>query len=342
MSRFLSVLDRSALEGVSPEALSRDSGIPLHRLTQLLAHEVSPTLYEVGEIASVLSIDPMYVVRERPAVLVQRLSSEDQADLSRLLEVFDLHVAAFSMELGQSIEGFPAGTPRAARQAGEGLARQHRLGVWSLDEPDRLFDLAEQTLRIPILVWPVAHAPFGATLRLYDTLAIWVNSAGVPGSQQRFTLAHELGHINLRHVTATRIEPTDSLESVGHRLPVRSQPLAAAEKQAQAFAGGLLYDRERLDAVWDGEVSGPSVARVAASLGISYEAAKTALKIHHPRDLPGLDSILADWSAGRAFNAAGLSLVFDEFLSGVGRTRVPEVLEDGDVLEMALRSVTNT
>src|SRR5690606_2966797 len=127
----------------------------------------------------------------------RRDSGVDHAPMDRLLEVFDRHVSAFRKELAQETPpSFPVTKSWRARIAGEKWAALHDL-TWQTGKPDPLIEQIENELGIPVLVYPVEGAPFGATLLLNGTVAIWVNSHDVPGSQQRFTLAHELGHILL-------------------------------------------------------------------------------------------------------------------------------------------------
>jgi Zn-dependent peptidase ImmA (M78 family) len=328
------VLDPSLLGDVSPDELSSHSGIPVERLQRLLAREASPTIFELGEIADALSVNPMYLIRARPAVAAQRGSGFENADLGDLLVAFDLHVAAYSKELGQPAPiGFPTNSAKGARTSGETWAARYLIRSFDITSPDPLIQSIEETLRIPVLIWPVPQGPFGATVYLDGTLAIWINSAGVPGSQQRFTLAHELGHIMLRHVEATRVEPDTTPDLAA---TTGSPARQTAEQHASAFAGGVLCDYDRLIVAWDGEISPVSVARVAAHLGISYEASIVALKTHLRRKVSGIDQSARQWSVSRAFEAAQLGETFELFQAQRNRRRVPGNLDRGDVLEMVL------
>ena len=58
MSRLIQVLDPTVVGEVAPDELSERSGIPLKRRNELLEHHDSPSIYELGEIAQALSVNP--------------------------------------------------------------------------------------------------------------------------------------------------------------------------------------------------------------------------------------------------------------------------------------------
>lgn len=331
----MSMLDRNLLGNASPSQVSEQTGIPVDRLERLFAGSEVPNLLEIGEIADALSINPMYLARTRPSIAAHRDSGVDDANLNDLLERFDYHVAAYRQELSQEpvAEAFPAKRSWGARTHGEKWAQRNVVEWHGHESPDPLIQAIEDRLRIPILIWPVPSAPFGATLRLHNTLAIWVNSHNVPASQQRFTLAHELGHIMLRHVEQSRIEQArspDEASSVG------SKAQQTLEEHANAFAGGVLYDYGRVSQFWDGNASPISVARIAAGLGISYDAASVAMSIHLKRQVQGIRDTARQTSAAEAFEHANASPLFDWFEQLRGRRRVPAVIEHSDLLRQSL------
>lgn len=339
MSRFSQVLDPSLLGEVSPAELSEQSGIPLQRLTALLENDEAPSVFELGEIAEALSTNPSYLIRPRPSVVARRDSGVDNAVMDTLLERFDLHVEAYSFELNQPevAEAFPAKDSWGARAAGKHWAKRNG-ALWAgFEFSDPLLEAIETKLRIPVLIWPVPEAPFGATLRLDDVLAIWVNSHDVPGTQQRFTLAHELGHILLRHAATTHVEETTTPEAA---TLVGSTEQRIREGHANASAGGALYDYERIRSHWDGETSPESVAQVAASLGISFEAALVGMKIHLKKAVTGIDRSARALQPYEAFRSAGYSSYVDWYFSLVNQKRVPGVLAHSDLLEQALNALT--
>lgn len=338
MSRFTHVIDPSLLGELAPSELSDRSGIPLERIKVLLDNEDDPSVFELGEIADVLSINPSYLIRPRPSVVARRDSGIDNAAMDALLERFDLHVEAYSAELAQPevAEAFPAKNSWGARASGNGWATRHD-AIWMGTESDPLIDVVETDLRIPVLIWPVPEAPFGATLRLNDDLAMWVNSHGVPGTQQRFTLAHELGHILLRHADTTHVESTTTPE----RAPTVGSPdRREQEEHANAFAGGALYNYERIHSYWDGGTSPESVAHVAANLGISFEAALVGMKIHLKKAVSGIDRSARIVQPHEAFRSAGYGAYVDWYQELIDQRRVPDGLPHNDLLKRALDSLT--
>lgn len=334
------MLDPTLFGEVAPADLAERTGIPVERLRELIDRSGSPSIYELGQLADALSTNPTYLIRPRPSLIALRDSGVDNAELNALLEQFDLHVEAYSAELAQPevVESFPAKNPWGARSAGSGWASRHGVLWAGVDRPDPLVEVVEAVHRIPILIWPVPDAPFGATLHLNDTLAIWVNSHDVPGTQQRFTLAHELGHIMLRHTDIARVEQTDSAESAPS---VGDAVQRQREEYANAFAGGVLYDHDRITAHWDGETSPVSVAHTAANLGLSFEAALVGMKIHLGGKVFGIEASARTVQPYEAFRTAGYGDYVDWYYSLLGQRRIPAILEHHDLLEQALARLTN-
>lgn len=335
MTRLPTVLDPAILADVDLPAFAEASGIPVERLEEISAG-ADPSIYELGEIADLVGERPAYLIRSRPAVVARRDSGINNAAMDELLERFDQHTSAFRYELGQPPHpGFPVTSGWRARVAGEKWAGMHDL-AWPDDGSDPLVDVVEQEMRIPVLFYPAAEAPFGATLFLHDTLAIWVNTHETPGSQQRFTLAHELGHIMLRHLGKTLIEKGNSAEQAPIAVTAEQRSL---ETQANGYAGGVLYDRDRILAHWDGDQTPVSIARVAGGLGISYEAAAVALDIHLKNEMPNAKGIASRSSASDAFRTAGLGSFVDWYESCRDAKRLPQNLERLDLLEQAFATL---
>lgn len=338
MTRLSTVLDPAVLAEADLPTLAKTSGIPLPRLEEISAG-ADPSIYELGEIAEAVGERPAYLIRPRPAVVARRDSGVDNAAMDRLLESFDRHVSAFRKELGQEPPpSFPVSSGWRARVAGEKWAALHDLAWQGDTDNDPLFHVIEDQLRIPVLVYPVPEAPFGATLLLYDTVAIWVNSQNVPGSHQRFTLAHELGHIMLRHLDVTRIEQTSSPDAAPR---VGSPEQRIREEHANNYSGGVLYDRARLLTHWDGEQTPISIARIAAGLGISYEAAIVAVKVHMKEEMPEAETMAHTATPAQAFRSAGLGQYVGWYEGRRSTTRFPRNLERLDLLEQAVARVAN-
>lgn len=339
MTRFSTVLERSVIAEADLPALSESSGIPLERLQAIVNGGEDPSIYELGEIAEAAGESPAYLIRPRPAVVARRDSGVNHAPMERLLEIFDRHVAAFRKELAQGPPpSFPVTRGWRARVAGEKWAALHDITWRGGDNPDPLIEQIEKELRIPVLVYPVEGAPFGATLLLNGTVAIWVNSFGVPGSQQRFTLAHELGHIMLRHMDVTRIELAGSPEEAPK---VGTPEQRTREEHANAYAGGVLYDQKQVLEYWGQDRSPVGIARIAAGLGISYEAAIVAAKVHLKQEMPDVEAAARALTPAQAFRAADAGEYVDWYESTRTAERLPQILERVDLLEQALRRHTN-
>jgi len=326
MSTVVSVLDRNLLNEEMWGELARQGSISPERLEQIRSSEKEPSLFELGQIADVVNIEPVYLIRESPGVVARRESGEDRADLTTLLERFDAHVSAFRREIGEqsSREFIGARSRQGAEQSGGGWAKRNDL-IWDLAQPDLLAEIIEERYRIPVLVWPVPNAPFGATLKLGDAFAIWVNSFDVPGTQQRFTLAHELGHIFLKHVQTHRVEMASSPDAV---TSVGAPDRRSQEVYANAFAAGLLAGYDAVSPVWDRDLSAASIADVAARLGVSYQVAINALDRHMSRQVEGSFKSFANEYVTAAMRAAGHTDFHDWSEGRRDHRRVPTIPDD--------------
>lgn len=83
----------------------------------------------------------------------------------------------------------------------------------------------------------------GAILEIGGKPAIAVLNKAKPISRQRFTLAHELGHIFLSHAQRDAYDPEEIREDQ-NTFTETSKP--SREKEADAFASELLIPSERL------------------------------------------------------------------------------------------------
>ena len=129
--------------------------------------------------------------------------------------------------------------------------------------PIDVLAVAEQRADVPVLS---PRCPTSRRLLLArdgERALLWVNGAQ-PLVRQRFTLAHELGHLRIGH---------------DGRIPVDSVAVLAGETrdprevQANAFAAELLAPRAGVTEMVAGEPGLDDVARIAARYGISLPAA---------------------------------------------------------------------
>lgn len=132
---------------------------------------------------------------------------------------------------------------------------------------DRLARLAGAELR----VGPLPSELSGFLLREEGSPIIGVNSTHAP-VRQRFTIAHELGHLALH--------PDRSYVDRGFAVYFRDDKSATAEDyaevQANQFAADLLMPRKMLDVAMKGWAvdieDSESLARIARRFGVSTQA----------------------------------------------------------------------
>lgn len=319
---------------VDLDHLSSQTGIPEDRIRALAEGREEPYTHEIGDLAVALSVDPVHLFRSSPLVLAQRSGTDLARGYQPLLVEFDLHVAVYGEGLAQEIPAaIPSNSGRGARRLGEGWPVRAGVREYDYTRDDPLIEAVEQKMGIPVLYWPIPGAPFGATVRFEGVVGIWVNTAGVPRSQQRFTLAHEVGHLLLGHVGDLRVEPSENMASVGRGLP---QAEAKEESHAHHFASGTLGDYETVKGLWDGAARPESIAYVAAHVGGSYDATVNLLKEHFPRERNVLEEARGA-PVRLAYYKAGLEDVYNHFEEGRDARRMPGNLANKEALEVRLR-----
>lgn len=118
----------------------------------------------------------------------------------------------------------------------------------------------EEHLGVPVFFGPMPPDVAGCCWRDGDSTILWVN-ATQPAPRQRFTLAHELGHLRCGHDADL---PYESYETLG------GQATDSREVQANAFAAELLAPAEAVRATVAGrEPSLEDVVELAACHGTS-------------------------------------------------------------------------
>ena len=94
-------------------------------------------------------------------------------------------------------------------------------------------------------------------------MVLWVNGTHA-AVRQRFTLAHELGHVRCGHDTGTIVETFETLSG---------RSTDSREVQSNAFAAELLAPKAGVEASVTGEPTLDDVVLLAARFGISTIAA---------------------------------------------------------------------
>jgi Zn-dependent peptidase ImmA (M78 family) len=152
---------------------------------------------------------------------------------------------------------------RAAR------ATRKRLGM-GLTEPVRdLLNLVELELGIPVLIDPFDDDSIaGVLLRHADGGHFIGVNADFPAVRQRFTLAHELGHVELDH--QPRVDATADVFGTGRNpQEVEANYFAAEFLAPRPAISAWLEEQDDLTDVEDSSL----VARLALTFGIAFSTA---------------------------------------------------------------------
>src|SRR5437660_7882459 len=150
-------------------------------------------------------------------------------------------------------------TNRGAKRARE--ARE-RFGLDDVSPVPCILNLVEERAGLPVIVGALPQHVAGAVWRNGVGSIVWVNGKQSV-ERQRFTIAHELGHVCCGH-EGTAID-TDATLSGATR--------DSHEVQANAFAAELLAPRAGVKGMIDVEPNLQDVVRLAAHFGISSVAA---------------------------------------------------------------------
>lgn len=129
---------------------------------------------------------------------------------------------------------------------------------------DCVLTLVESALGVPVVIAALPTGIAGCCWRDGGRVVLWVNGTHAP-VRQRFTLAHELGHLRCGHDGAM---PVETFTTLGGKAT------DSREVQANAFAAELLAPAAGVTAMVGGVEPGlDDVVRIAATHGISTIAA---------------------------------------------------------------------
>jgi Zn-dependent peptidase ImmA (M78 family) len=123
--------------------------------------------------------------------------------------------------------------------------------------------VVERDLGLPVVVARLPEGIAGCCWRDGARVVLWVNGTQA-AVRQRFTLAHEVGHVRCGH---DHDVPVETVETIG------GKSTDDREIQANAFAAELLAPADGIRATLDGEPSLEDVVLIAARYGISAIAA---------------------------------------------------------------------
>jgi len=111
----------------------------------------------------------------------------------------------------------------------------------------------------------------GAIIEIENKPAIAYLNIAKPIPRQRFTLAHELGHIFLKHSTRDLYD-AEEVREIGEELTDQSKP--PREKEADAFASELLVPHDKLKKY---EADIKDIDKLAAIFHVSKQAMTIAV-----------------------------------------------------------------
>ncbi|MBV9379905.1 MAG: ImmA/IrrE family metallo-endopeptidase [Streptosporangiaceae bacterium] len=242
---------------------------------------------ELVKIAEALGVSPLALLDEEslPArmPLAARRDGESStikgAAYARLLALSEIHavVSDAGYALAPKLDLAPEPESGYWKTVAENLAR--RAAEYLAVECDgtrrfaKLVEAIEDKLQVDVLVEKFEDDPLsGAAISDKDFPLIFVNSQHrTPRSL--FTLAHELGHLLLRH-------DHDSSITVDGSLAGNSE----AERQANAFAAAFLMPEAKIDQYIRNYSLGPeSLARMLYDFGVSFES--LVFRLHNLRKI---------------------------------------------------------
>jgi hypothetical protein len=155
--------------------------------------------------------------------------------------------------------------PSRDTNIGAKRAREARieLGLASGEAIGCVLTQVERTFGLPVIVAPLPTGVSGCCWRGGGRTLLWVNGLE-PAARQRFTLAHELGHLRCGHDASV---PVETFETLG------GKSTDSREVQANAFAAELLAPAAGVSEMVRGTPTLEDVVRIAARYGISTIAA---------------------------------------------------------------------
>jgi len=155
----------------------------------------------------------------------------------------------------------------AGRDTNTGAARaretRRELGIDAAAPLCCVLTVVERDLGLPVIVAALPQGIAGCCWREGERTVLWANGTQA-AVRQRFTLAHEVGHVRCGH---DHDVPVETFATIG------GKSTDSREVQANAFAAELLAPADGVRAALDGEPSLEDVVLIAARFGISPIAA---------------------------------------------------------------------
>jgi Zn-dependent peptidase ImmA (M78 family)/DNA-binding XRE family transcriptional regulator len=310
--------------GMQSQELASRLGIDPSAMSNIERGRRSVKTGELMKIAEALSVSPLALLDEDslPARLPVALRCDGESSsirgpaYSRLLALSELH--AVLSDAGLTTTNNLHEAPRVGhgswKASAEFLAQRATdflaVECAGIERFDKLAKAIEDRLRVDVLVEKYDDDPLsGAAITDKAFPLIFVNSQQ-PTPRALFTLAHELGHLLIRHDGSIVVDD----DFVGD---------TPAERQANAFAASFLMPEAKVDDYITKYDRGPeSLARMIYDFDVSFES--LVFRLHNLRkiDAAGRDRL-------RQVGWQGL-------LSAIGRSELRERL--GPEISMRLIS----
>jgi Zn-dependent peptidase ImmA (M78 family) len=148
------------------------------------------------------------------------------------------------------------GAKRARETRGE-------LGIGPTEPVKCILTTVERDLGLPVVIAALPDGIAGCCWRQAQRTVLWVNGTEAP-VRQRFTVAHELGHVRCAHDLRVSVDTFETLAGM---------TTDSREVQANAFAAELLAPADGVRSMVDGEPTLEDVVLIASHYGISTVAA---------------------------------------------------------------------
>jgi len=272
---------RSAMAeaGVTQQRLADAIGINATALSKALSGTRAFKSLEVALIAEQLGLSVQALLSDSPApaiAIAARAQPDASPALQRALDrtdhLLELHRLLVDLGFGWRATSIdktePTGAPYEQGAALAGQLRQY-LGIGAGDLPYQLSDLSElleERLGVDIGFEPLPPGLDGLSVAS-SGLAIALVSSGISATRQRFTLAHELGHLFAGDSQRLTVD-----ENVfGRKSP--------DETRANAFAAVFLMPIEAIRAAAPHGISEETVATLLGRFGVSLDA--LAFRLHN-------------------------------------------------------------
>ncbi|MFC3743966.1 XRE family transcriptional regulator [Paractinoplanes deccanensis] len=322
-----------AADAMTQQALARAIGLDPTALSKALNGARNFKSLEIALIAEQLGVSVQHLLSESPtpAIAMAARAQPDvspalQAALSRTSSLLELNNLLTDLGFRWRATRIEPGPPGAAYEEGIALAERMRteIRIGSDDLPYQLSDLAElleKQLGVDIGFEPLPAGLDGLSVASNGFAAALVSS-GISATRQRFTLAHELGHLMAGDSQDLRVD-----ENVFGRK-------SATETRANAFAAAFLMPADAVRAAVPHGVTEELVADLLGRFGVSLDA--LAFRLHNVGvvDAVGRDRIRSMSSnriALRSGRAADLQARNDRRVPGNLLARAIEAYVQGQI-----------